>query len=287
MVQQSDMQELEHKMERTRHKEDAACLYVGKVMHARLKPFGHRFTYSVFNLLIDIERLDDADRQSKLFSVNRKGILSFQEQDHGAETDCGLASFIRAKVAEQAPDLAIEQIKLLCYPRVLGYVFNPISIFYCLNDGDIVAMVYEVRNTFGNKHIYVAPVENGQLSKAGLRQKCDKTLHVSPFVEMAMTYFFHVSRLGKHLRFRILETDAESALLSATLKADRQPLTTKTVSTQLVKIPFLTLKVMAGIHFEALRLWVKGAKFIPNPHKKKGTIDSPIDMSSTPKKLQG
>ena len=251
----------------------AACLYVGKVMHARLKPFTHRFNYSVFNLLIDIDRLDEADRLSGLFSVNGRGIVAFKEKDHGAETETGLADFIRAKVHRHNPNTQIDAIKLLCYPRIFGYVFNPISIYYCFHDGEITAMVYEVRNTFGNKHIYVAPVEDQQWSAAGIRQECGKQLHVSPFVDMGMTYFFHVSNLGDALRFRILERDETGPLLSATLKAEHKDLSNTNLAIQLIKIPFLTVKVVFGIHFEALRLWAKGAKFIKSPHKNKGLID--------------
>lgn len=252
---------------------DAACLYVGDVMHARLKPFTHRFNYSVFNLLIDIDRLEEADQLSRLFKINGRGIIAFNEKDHGEETQTGLANFIRLEVQKHSPSVLIDEIKLLCYPRVFGFVFNPISIYYCLHQGQITAMVYEVRNTFGNKHIYIAPVENEQRTHAGIRQKCGKQLHVSPFVEMDMTYLFRVSALGDKLRFRILERDETGPLLSATLKADYQKFTNKNVLIQLIKIPFLTMKVVAGIHFEALRLWIKGAKFIPNPHKSKGLID--------------
>ena len=250
-----------------------ACLYVGKVMHARLKPFTHRFNYSVFNLLIDIDRLDEADQLSRLFTVNGSGLVAFKEEDHGGETETGLAHFIRAEVQKHSPNMQIDAIKLLCYPRIFGYVFNPISIYYCFYDGKITAMVYEVRNTFGNKHIYVVPVENGQKTPAGIRQQCGKQLHVSPFVDMGMTYFFHVSDLDDTLRFRILERDETGPLLSATLKAKHENLSSKNITIQLLKIPFLTIKVMAGIHFEALRLWIKGAKFNKNPHKTRGLID--------------
>ena len=250
-----------------------ACLYVGKVMHARLKPFTHRFNYSVFNLLIDIDRLDEADQLSGFFSVNGRGIVAFKERDHGAETETGLADFIRDKVQKHNPNVQIDAIKLLCYPRIFGYVFNPISIYYCLYNGEITAMVYEVRNTFGNKHIYVAPVEDGQTNAAGIRQECGKQLHVSPFVDMGMTYSFHISNLGDALRFRILERDDKGPLLSATLKAEHKDLSNSSLAIQLIKIPFLTMKVMLGIHYEALRLWVKGAKFFKSPHKNKGLID--------------
>ncbi len=251
----------------------AACLYVGKVMHARLKPFTHRFNYNVFNLLIDLDRLDEADQLSRLFSVNNRGIVAFNEKDHGAETETGLANFIRAEVKKHKSNIQIDEIKLLCYPRIFGYVFNPISIYYCFHDGEIVAMVYEVRNTFGNKHIYVAPVEEHQKNPAGIRQECGKELHVSPFVDMGMTYSFRVSPLGDALHFRILERDDTGPLLSATLKAQHKDLSSRNLAIQLIKIPFLTMKVVFGIHFEALRLWIKGAKFIKNPHPNKGLIE--------------
>ncbi|MEO1066190.1 MAG: DUF1365 domain-containing protein [Pseudomonadota bacterium] len=245
-----------------------ASLYVGQVMHARLKPFGHRFTYSVFNLLIDIDRLDEAARQSRLFAVNGMAPVSFYEKDHGDGRAGGLNAHIREQLSEAGASQMPDRILLLCYPRVFGYVFNPISVYFCERNGDLVAMVYEVRNTFGGKHTYVEPVREGQMSPGGLRQECGKLLHVSPFIDMPMRYFFRLKRPAHTVSFRILEKDESGPLLSATLHAKHQHLTSRALALLLAKMPLLTAKVTLAIHYEALKLWFKGAKFHPNPHRK-------------------
>lgn len=243
-------------------------LYVGSVMHARLKPFTHRFTYSVFNILIDIDRLDEASQKSWLFAVNKFAPVAFHEKDHGEEKQTGLSDYIRQRLKQAGTKEAPDCIQLLCYPRIFGYVFNPISIYYCSNKGKLIAMVYEVRNTFGGKHIYVEPVEPKQLKISGLHQESDKLLHVSPFIDMKMKYFFRITAPKEKLSFRILETDQEGPLLSATLKVKSYRFTSIKLIKLLFLKPFLTLKVIAAIHFEALKLWLKGAKYHPNPHAK-------------------
>lgn len=245
----------------------AVCLYAGSVMHARLKPFVHRFTYSVFNILIDIDRLDEAGAQSRLFRVNAPAPVSFHEKDHGDRRERGLAAHIRTLLAESGVAEPPERIRLLCYPRILGYVFNPISVYFCTRGNTLVAMVYEVRNTFGGRHTYVEPVREGQMRPSGLRQECDKIFHVSPFIGMKMRYFFRTAMPGETLSFRILEKDPDGPLLSAALKADRLALTSLSLARLLIEKPFLTVKVIASIHLEALKLWRKGAPFHSDPEK--------------------
>jgi hypothetical protein len=244
--------------------QDAASLYFGDVMHARLKPMGHRFSYRVMSLLIDLDRLDEADRQSSLFAVNRAALYSFQEADHGARDGSSLRAYAELRAAEQGVDLTGGQVLLLCYPRLFGYTFNPLSVYFCHRaDGRLALIIYEVRNTFGEIHCYVLPVRSGELSAAGLRQAQDKLFHVSPFVEMAMRYHFRLTPPGEQIRLRILETDREGPLLAATFSGRRSPLTTSALLRSFATLPLVTLKIMAAIHWEALRLWLKGARLVP------------------------
>jgi len=245
------------------------ALYTGSVMHARLKPFAHRFNYSVFNILIDIDRLEEAARQCRLFKVNAFAPVSFHEKDHGDKRQSGLSHYIRARLVEAGIKDRPDCIRLLCYPRIFGYVFNPISIYYCTRAGELIAMAYEVRNTFGERHIYVEAVRESQLSVAGLRQECEKTFHVSPFIAMNMRYFFRTALPNDKVTFRILEKDPEGPLLSATLKATRQEFTSKNLFKELINNQFLTLKVIVSIHFQAAKLWFKGAQFHHHPDKHK------------------
>jgi hypothetical protein len=242
----------------------AAALYFGEVMHARLKPMRHRFSYRVMSLLIDLDRLDAADRQSPLFGVNRAALYSFNEADHGARDGSSLRLYAQRCAAERGIDLTGGQVKLLCYPRLLGYTFNPLSVYFCHRaDGELALVIYEVRNTFGEIHPYVLPVRPGELSDAGLRQQQEKLFFVSPYIEMAMRYHFRVSPPSGRVRLHILETDREGPLLAASFSGRRRDLTTTALLRSLFALPLLTFKIVAAIHWEALRLWLKGARPVP------------------------
>jgi DUF1365 family protein len=238
---------------------DAASLYFGEVMHARLKPRAHRFSYRVMSLLIDLDRLEEADRQSPLFGVNHAALYSFHEKDHGERDGSSLRAYAQRRAAEHGIDLAGGRVLLLCYPRLLGYTFNPLSVYFChMACGTLALIIYEVRNTFGEMHSYVLPIRPGQQSAAGVRQTQDKLFYVSPFVEMAMRYHFRISPPGEQVKLRILETDCDGPLLAATFGGRRAPLTTSALLWSFAALPLLTLKIVAAIHWEALRLWLRG-----------------------------
>ncbi|PYF05580.1 hypothetical protein BJ122_101324 [Rhodopseudomonas faecalis] len=244
----------------------AAALYFGPVMHARMRPMAHRFSYRVMSLLIDLDRLAEADRLSPLFGVNRRAVYSFDERDHGPRDGSPLRAHVQRCAAEHGVDLTGGTVLLLCYPRLLGYTFNPLSVYFGYRaDGALVLVIYEVRNTFGDIHPYVHPVQPGEISPAGLRQQQDKTFYVSPFIEMAMRYHFRIVPPGDTVKIRILETSAEGPVLAATFCGERRALTSSALLRSILKVPLLTLKVMAAIHWEALRLWIKGARLVPRP----------------------
>jgi uncharacterized protein len=242
----------------------AAALYLGEVMHARLKPMSHRFSYRVMSLLIDLDRLDAADRQSPLFGVNRAALYSFNEKDHGERDGSSLRAYAQARAAEHGIDLTGGRVLLLCYPRLLGYTFNPLSVYFCYRaDGGLALVIYEVRNTFGDIHAYVLPVRPGEISAAGVRQQQEKLFYVSPFIEMAMHYQFRVLPPGERVKLRILETDQDGPLLAATFNGSRRALNTVELLRAFFGLPLVTLKIAAAIHWEALRLWLKGARLVP------------------------
>ena len=243
-----------------------ASLYFGDVMHARLKPVLHRFSYRVMSLLIDLDRLDEADRQCQLFGVNRAALYGFHEADHGERDGSSLRAYAQARASEHGISLTGGRVWLLCYPRLLGYTFNPLSIYFCYNaNGALALIIYEVRNTFGEIHSYVLPVGPGEVTAAELRQEQDKLFYVSPFVAMATRYRFRISPPGEGVRLRILEVDAEGPLLAATFSGRRRALSTRALLRAFVTLPFLTLKIVGAIHWEALRLWLKGVKLVPRP----------------------
>src|ERR1700710_1412702 len=245
----------------------AAALYFGNVMHARLKPLGHRFSYRVMSLLIDLDRLDEADRQSPLFAVNRAALYSFYETDHAERDGSSLRAYVQRCAAARGIDLSGGRVLLLCYPRLFGYTFNPLSAYFCYSaGGDLALIIYEVRNTFGDIHPYVLPVQPGEISEAGVRQQQAKLFYVSPFIEMAMRYHFRVSPPGERVKLRILETDREGPLLAATFHARRRALNTAALLRSFVALPLVTFKIVAAIHWEVLRLWIKGARLVPRPN---------------------
>jgi DUF1365 family protein len=243
---------------------DAAALYLGEVMHARLKPVGHRFKYRVMSLLIDLDRLDAADRQTPLFGVNRAALYSFNEADHGHRDGSSLRTYAQGRATEHGIDLTGGRVMLLCYPRLLGYTFNPLSVYFCYRvDGGLALIIYEVRNTFGDIHAYALPVNPDEVSHAGIRQQQDKLFYVSPFVEMAMRYHFRISPPADSVQLRILEIDHEGPLLAATFKDHRRALNTEELLRSFCALPLVTLKIVAAIHWEALRLWLKGVRLVP------------------------
>ena len=247
----------------------AGTLYEGNVMHARLKPFSHRFTYRVFSVLIDIGALDKLNAMSRLFSVNRFNVLSFFEKDHIDPRVSPVASGIKAHAETLLSNAGIvrpARILLLAYPRVFGHAFNPISVYFVYDRAnELSAVIYEVRNTFGERHSYVCPVAPGELGPAGLFQSRAKTLHVSPFIPMQARYDFRLQSPSDTLRFHILEHDSAGPLLAASFSAKAMALNSKNLLGLLVRIPLLGLKVVGLIHFEALRLWLKGAIFRKSP----------------------
>jgi uncharacterized protein len=254
----------------------AASLYFGDVMHARLKPRRHRFSYRVMSLLIDLDRLDEANRQSRLFGVNRPALYSFHEKDHGERDGSSLRSYAQRCAAKHGIELAGGRVLLLCYPRLFGYTFNPLSVYFCYADrGSLALIIYEVRNTFGETQSYILPVRPGEISAAGIRQEQDKLFYVSPFVGMGMRYHFRISPPADSVKLRILETDREGPLLAATFSGRRRTLTTPALLRAFVALPLVTLKVIAAIHWEALRLWLKGVRILP----KDAAIANAADMS--------
>ncbi|BCG86093.1 DUF1365 domain-containing protein [Mesorhizobium sp. 113-3-9] len=248
----------------------AGVLYPGEVMHARLKPFGHRFVYRVFSLLVDIDRLPELGRMTWLLGVNRPGPASFRESDHVGIPGETLRVFADRLLADAGLGKPAARVLLLAYPRIFGYVFNPISVYFCYDEaGALIALIYAVRNTFGGRHFYVAPIMCGELGPGGVRQTKAKLFHVSPFIGMDARYHFRILPPGRAVRLRIHETENGEPLLSATFAGSARPLATLNLCACLIKFPLMTLKIIFGIHWEALKLWLKGARFHPSPETPK------------------
>lgn len=243
----------------------ASALYRGRVMHRRLRPKVHQLDYRVFWLFLDLSEIEDAARRLRLFSRNRFNLLSFHDRDYG-DGSGDLRPQVQAWLARAGIDIGLGPVRLLTMPRVLGYVFNPISLYYCHHpDERLAAMVYEVTSTFGVRHVYVIPVPAADQAKGLIRQGAAKALYVSPFMGMEMDYRFRGHAPGDQLDMTIDGLDADGVLINAAMKAWRQPLTDRVIVSVTASIPLMTLKVMAAIHWEALKLWLKGVRLTNQP----------------------
>lgn len=241
---------------------ETEAIYAGTVMHWRMRPKAHAFRYSVFSLLIDIERLELAGKRLRLFSHNRFNIFSVHDRDHG---DGKVLKRHLRDVARQALGSdAATRFLMLCYPRVLGYVFNPLTVYYGLDaKGRTIVMIYEVSNTFGERHTYAIPVED--TDEGVVRQSCEKVLHVSPFNEVRGRYAFKTRRPDKKATVAILYSDEDGPLLAAQFSGRRRPLSDRTLAGLFLRHGAMTLKVWIGIHYEAARLWSKRLRFFKKP----------------------
>ncbi len=236
----------------------AHALYHCRVFHARYRPFRHAFTYRVWSLLLNIDRLHDLPAP---LTHNRAGLLSFQDRDHGRRDGSPLRPWVEGQLAERGVHLEGGPILLFCFPRVLGYGFNPLSIFYGFGpDGALRGVVYEVKNTFGDQHCYVIPTPDGLLDHAHTKE-----FHVSPFFDIEGGYRFRLSLPGDSIGIDIHYGDDQGELLVATQTGERRPLTTGSLWAAIARHPLVTLKVIAGIHWEAWKLWRKGARFHRRP----------------------
>lgn len=237
-----------------------AYVYEGAVVHRRLKPARHDLRYRVFSFLFDLDRLDETAAGLKLFSRNRFNLFAFHDGDHGALRPSDIARYIRDALDKAGID-SDGRILLLCYPRMLGYAFNPLSVYYCYDREDrLAAMIYEVSNTFGDKHAYLIPVETGVRR---IEQSAEKVFHVSPFIGMNMRYHFSLSEPAAQVGVSIRTSDADGLLLTASFQGERSALTDRKLLSLFWRYPLMTVKVIVGIHVEALKLFIKGVSLHP------------------------
>lgn len=238
---------------------EQGAIYAGHVMHMRLRPRAHRFRYRVFALLLDVDRLEETASRLRLFACNARGLFSHNDRDHGPRDGSPLRPWAEARLAEAGRPRPA-RIRLLAMPRMLGWVFNPLSVYYCFDAEDrLESVIYEVKNTFGDQVPYVLAAEGPGDSPR--RHVQAKEMFVSPFIGMDQTYRFHLAPPDERLSLRIKQGDADGDLLIAAQNGVRLPLTDATLARLALSVPFLPFKVIAAIHWQALRLWLKGAPF--------------------------
>lgn len=240
---------------------EAASIYSGRVVHKRLRPRTHAMNYGVFTLLLDVDRIDEVVANVPVLSRNKLNVVSFYDKDFGSGDGKPVGESIRETLQTYGLLSDGQTIQILAYPRVLGYVFNPLTAFFVTEaDGTLSTVVYEVSNTFGERMRYV--VKAGAAVNGVYKHNCAKKLFVSPFANGAGDYSFRLTMPGDNVRVGILYRDENGPLLKAHFNGARQPLTQKMLLVALFRHPALTWKVISGIHFEALKLWIKGVPLV-------------------------
>jgi uncharacterized protein len=242
-----------------------SCIYEGTVSHKRLRPKVHALSYRVFCLYLDVDAITEVAKRSWLFSYNRFNAVSFYDRDHGAGDGKTTAAHARATFAAAGLTHACTQIRLLCYPRIFGYGFNPISVYYGFDgEGQLAGVIYEVNNTFGQRRSYVAPI-SPQSAGSVHYHSCAKALYVSPFNGMDVRYSFRLTHPGTQAVLGVALKNDGGALLRTHFRGACRQLCDRQLARLLVVQPFLTLKVTVAIHVEALKIWLKGVPLTTKP----------------------
>jgi len=240
-----------------------SAIYSGRVFHRRLRPRPHSLRYLIFMLLLDLDELPDLWARLRVLRPGRRGLASFEATDHGDRQSGDLRAYVAERLAE-AGIAGGGPVRLLCMPRILGYGFNPLSLYFCHDrDGALAAILYEVRNTFGQRHGYL--IATPEQDDGLVRQAAPKRFFVSPFMDMDLTYRFAVDPPGDEVRVLVDVHDAEGLMFSAGFAGRRSPLTDASLLWAWLRHPLLSFGVMAAIHWEALRILLKGVGLRARP----------------------
>ena len=242
-----------------------SCIYIGNVVHKRFKPKKHFFKYRVFSIFLDLDEINELEKEISFFSYNKFNILSFFDKDHGNRDGSSIKDWIIQVLQKKNISTKNIKIKILCYPRIFGYVFNPLSIFFIYDiDSNLIAILYEVKNTFGEQHTYVFKIN---IKDQLISNNCKKKFYVSPFMDLESKYFFKVLIPNERLSVIIDQRDKEGKLLFASQDGERVKISSKNLLISYLKHPLMTLKIISAIHYEALKLWIKGVKLVKKNFK--------------------
>ena len=244
-------------------------IYTGKVIHKRFKPKEHYFKYNVFSLLIDLNELEEINTYIKFFSYNRFNIISFYDKDHGDRDGSSIKLWVKKNLKSIGIMTEDISIKLLCYPRIFGYVFNPLSTYFIYNKhSELISIFYEVKNTFGEQHTYIFKAQDEKT----VQNKCKKKFYVSPFIEMDCEYHFKTLNPREQLSVVINQNDKDGKLLFASQDGISKDFNNKNLILSYLTHPLMTFKIIGAIHYEAFKLWAKRIKLIAKKIKLKNNI---------------
>ena len=244
-------------------------IYTGKVIHKRFKPKEHYFKYNVFSLLIDLNELEEINKDIKFFSYNKFNIISFYDKDHGDRDGSSIKLWVKKNLRNIGIMTEDISIKLLCYPRIFGYVFNPLSTYFIYNKhSELISIFYEVKNTFGEQHTYIFKAHDEKT----VQNKCKKKFYVSPFIEMDCEYHFKTLNPREQLSVVINQNDKDGKLLFASQDGISKDFNNKNLILSYLTHPLMTFKIIGAIHYEAFKLWAKRIKLIAKKIKLKNNI---------------
>lgn len=238
-----------------------SCLYLGHVFHKRFHPFFHKFKYRVFSLYLDYNEISNLSKKIFLFSYNKFNLISFYDLDHGYRNGISIKKFITDQLIKQKINVSKLNIRILCFPRILGYVFNPLSIIYCFDKEKLISIFYEVKNTSNEQHTYIF-VNNNKNDDISYTHSCEKKFYVSPFIEMKSYYEFNIRNPEKKLFILINQyLNNGKRIFIASQKGKRFKFNSSNLIKSFFFYPFLTFKIIYSIHWQAFKLWMKGGVF--------------------------
>ena len=243
-----------------------SALYDAVLEHERYAPARNAFRYRIYQLLLDLDELDELAASIPFLSVDRRNLVEIRSADHLGDPALSIGDNVRAWLDSRDVAVPDGRIQLLTHARTLGYVFNPVSFYFLRNaDDSLATVVAEVHNTFGERWPYLLGAP-GELDADGrMRFSTEKRFHVSPFMEIAGTYRFLLGEPGARLMVRIDEERDGERLFRAVLRGEQRPLTSGALAHALVRYPWLTGQIMARIHWQALQLWRKRVPFHRKP----------------------
>lgn len=253
---------------------EQASILSGEVMHQRLSPKRNGFTYPIYYLGLPLKKIDELD-QKNILSVDRFARTSFYRKDHGSrERDCDLTTWGYERLAEYGLDETIEEMTLITMPRIYGFVFNPVSFWLCFDKShQLIALLYEVNNTYGESHLYVCAHEDGSKIKNDQWISAKKEFHVSPYLKREGTYKFKIKLNKDELCLWINFVDADgNHILATSLKGELCPLTRESLNRAFWRMPFIPQQAISLIFWQALKLKAKGLTFFSLPQQKKKRV---------------
>ncbi len=247
-------------------------LYLTKIVHERFYPFKHKFIYSLLSMCIDYREIEQLNKKLRIFSYNKFNIFSFYDKDHGFRDNRKLNEFVMASLKKNNFNYNNLNIKILCFPRILGYVFNPLSVIYCYQKSRLVAIFYEVKNTSKEQHTYFFTNIENKIQKE-YKHNCKKNFYVSPFIDMKGKYKFSNSISKNNVAINIdFYDDKNNKILTAAQFGKKTSLNSFVFIKQLISNPLVTFKVILAILYEAFFIFFKGGKYYSRQKKNVDTI---------------